>query len=52
MHCCSDGLPGSFVPADAAVIGLTDKILTRVTTRETVSRVSRRQLQPVLIATD
>lgn len=29
----------SFVPADRATIGLTDKILTRVTTRETVSRV-------------
>lgn len=28
---------GSFVPADAAKIGLTDKILSRVTTRETVS---------------
>ncbi|MCJ1308042.1 MutS protein msh5 [Agyrium rufum] len=30
---------GSFVPAERAVIGLTDKILTRVTTRETVSKV-------------
>lgn len=29
---------GSFVPADAATIGLTDKILTRVATRETVSK--------------
>lgn len=29
----------SFVPANRATIGLTDKILTRVTTRETVSRV-------------
>ena len=29
---------GSFVPADAAVISLTDKILTRITTRETVSK--------------
>ncbi|KAL5113758.1 hypothetical protein ACEQ8H_008370 [Pleosporales sp. CAS-2024a] len=29
---------GSFVPADSARIGLTDKILSRVTTRETVSR--------------
>lgn len=29
---------GSFVPADAAVIGLTDKILTRIATRETVSK--------------
>jgi DNA mismatch repair protein MSH5 len=30
---------GSFVPADAATIGITDKILTRITTRETVSKV-------------
>ncbi|CAO2650650.1 Nn.00g019420.m01.CDS01 [Neocucurbitaria sp. VM-36] len=30
---------GSFVPADSAEIGLTDKILSRVTTRETVSRI-------------
>ena len=29
---------GSFVPADKAVIGLTDKILTRITTKETVSK--------------
>ncbi|KAL1607764.1 hypothetical protein SLS60_002700 [Paraconiothyrium brasiliense] len=29
---------GSYVPAESARIGLTDKILTRVTTRETVSR--------------
>ncbi|GAB7338813.1 hypothetical protein MBLNU457_5511t2 [Dothideomycetes sp. NU457] len=29
---------GSFVPADSATIGLTDKILTRVATRESVSR--------------
>jgi DNA mismatch repair protein MSH5 len=29
---------GSFVPADAAVIGLTDQILTRIATRETVSK--------------
>ncbi len=29
---------GCFVPAEKAVIGLTDKILTRVTTRETVSK--------------
>lgn len=29
---------GSFVPAQSAIIGLTDKILTRVTTRETVSK--------------
>lgn len=29
---------GSFVPADQATVGLTDKILTRIATRETVSR--------------
>lgn len=29
---------GSYVPAESAKIGLTDKILCRVTTRETVSR--------------
>jgi DNA mismatch repair protein MSH5 len=29
---------GSFVPAESATIGLTDKILTRITTRETVSK--------------
>ncbi|EPQ65858.1 Bgt-5388 [Blumeria graminis f. sp. tritici] len=29
---------GSFVPADSAIIGLTDKIMTRITTRESVSR--------------
>jgi len=29
---------GSFVPADRAIIGLTDKILTRIATRESVSR--------------
>ncbi|KAF7860638.1 hypothetical protein EAF04_008157 [Stromatinia cepivora] len=29
---------GSYVPADRASIGLTDKILTRITTRESVSR--------------
>ena len=29
---------GCFVPADRAVIGLTDKILTRIATRETVSK--------------
>ena len=30
---------GCFVPAEKAVIGLTDKILTRITTRETVSKI-------------
>ncbi len=30
---------GSFVPADSAHIGVTDKILTRIATRETVSRI-------------
>ncbi|KAI4142751.1 MAG: hypothetical protein LQ340_007240, partial [Diploschistes diacapsis] len=30
---------GSFVPAEHAVIGLTDQILTRIATRETVSKV-------------
>ena len=30
---------GCFVPADRAIIGLTDKILTRIATRETVSKV-------------
>lgn len=30
---------GSFVPADRAKIGLTDKILTRISTRESVSRI-------------
>lgn len=29
---------GCFVPCASAIIGLTDKILTRITTRETVSR--------------
>lgn len=30
---------GSFVPADSARIGITDKILTRIATRESVSKV-------------
>lgn len=30
---------GCFVPAEAATIGITDKILTRITTRESVSRI-------------
>ena len=29
---------GCFVPADRATVGLTDKILTRISSRETVSR--------------
>lgn len=29
---------GSYVPADRAIIGLTDKILTRIATRESISR--------------
>lgn len=31
---------GSFVPAERAIIGITDKILTRIQTRESVSRVN------------
>lgn len=31
---------GSFVPATSAKIGITDKIMTRVATRESVTRVS------------
>ena len=30
---------GSFVPAESAKIGLTDKVLTRIATRETVSKM-------------
>lgn len=30
---------GTFLPAESATIGITDKILTRITTRETVSKV-------------
>ena len=30
---------GCFISADRAIIGITDKILTRVTTRETVSKI-------------
>lgn len=30
---------GCFVPAEAATIGVTDKILTRIATRETVSKI-------------
>lgn len=45
---------GCFVPADAATIGLTDKILTRIATRETVSRTQSAfmiDLQQVALAT-
>lgn len=37
---CTDERPFSFVPADSAKIGITDKILTRIATRESVSKVS------------
>ena len=46
---------GSFVPADAATIGLTDKILTRVSTRESVSRIQSAfmvDLQQICAATN
>ena len=45
---------GCFVPADQATIGLTDKILTRVATRDTVSRFQSTfmiDLQQVALAT-
>ena len=45
---------GSFVPADSATIGLTDKILTRIATRESVSRTQSAfmiDLQQVALAT-
>ena len=45
---------GSFVPADKATIGLTDKILTRIATRESVSRNQSAfmiDLQQVALAT-
>jgi hypothetical protein len=35
---------GSFVPAQSAFIGLTDKILTRLSTRESVSKVRQSAL--------
>nr|POE54936.1 dna mismatch repair protein msh5 [Quercus suber] len=44
---------GSFVPVEAATIGLTDKILTRIATRESVSRMQSAfaiDLQQVSIA--
>ena len=46
---------GCFVPADAATIGLTDKILTRISTRETVSKVQSAfmiDLQQIALATN
>ncbi|KAF9141882.1 MutS protein msh5 [Mortierella sp. GBA39] len=45
---------GSFVPADSAVVGITDKILTRMQTRETVSSIQSAfmtDLQQVALAT-
>lgn len=45
---------GSFVPADKATIGLTDKILTRIATRESISRNQSAfmiDLQQVALAT-
>ena len=45
---------GCFVPADRAVIGLTDKILTRIATRETVSKLQSAfmiDLQQIALAT-
>lgn len=45
---------GSFVPADSATIGLTDKILTRIATKESVSRTQSAfmiDLQQVALAT-
>lgn len=44
---------GCFVPADAAIIGLTDKILTRIATRETVSKIQSAfmiDLQQIVLA--
>ena len=39
-------LTASFIPAESAVIGLSDKILTRVQTRESVSKVSSAVIFP------
>ena len=44
---------GCFVPADACTLGLTDKILTRITTKETVSKAQSAfmiDLQQIAIA--
>jgi len=35
---------GSFVPADSAELGITDKILTKINTQESVSKVSHSSL--------
>ncbi|GAB7348558.1 hypothetical protein MBLNU459_g6949t1 [Dothideomycetes sp. NU459] len=46
---------GSFVPAESAKIGITDKILTRVATRESVSRIQSAfmiDLQQICVALD
>ena len=40
----------SFVPAQSAVIGITDKILTRVQTRESVSKVLPESMTDIKIA--
>jgi DNA mismatch repair protein MSH5 len=45
---------GSFVPAESATIGLTDKILTRIATRESISRAQSAfmiDLQQIALAT-
>lgn len=36
-------LVNSFVPADSAELGITDKILTKLNTQESVSKVTRSQ---------
>ncbi|EXJ68589.1 uncharacterized protein A1O5_08383 [Cladophialophora psammophila CBS 110553] len=44
---------GSFLPADSATIGITDKILTRITARETVSKAQSAfmiEMQQIAIA--
>jgi DNA mismatch repair protein MSH5 len=37
--CSLSLLLNSFVPADRAIIGITDKILTRISTKESVSKI-------------
>jgi hypothetical protein len=39
----------SFVPAESAEIGITDKILTRIATRDSVSKVRDESCSAVLI---